>query len=64
MFRRLHDPDAQSFTIDFEGDPLTVGVHETVAAAILAAGARYNRTTPVTGSPRLPFCMMGPVSTA
>jgi predicted molibdopterin-dependent oxidoreductase YjgC len=59
MFRRLHEPDGQSVSIDFEGEIINVGANETVAAAVLAAGARHNRTTPVTGAARLPFCMMG-----
>ena len=59
MFRRLHDLDKRSVTIDFEGEFLKVGKHETVAAALLAAGPDYSRTTPVSRSPRLPFCMMG-----
>ena len=59
MFRRLHDLDKRSVTIDFEGEILKVGEHETVAAALLAAGPDYSRTTPVSRSPRLPFCMMG-----
>ncbi len=59
MFRRLHDPEADSVTIDFEGEILKVGAHESVAAALLAADPGYSRTTPVSGSPRLPFCMMG-----
>lgn len=59
MFRRLHEPDGQSVTIDFEGEALKVGAHETVAAALLAAGPEHSRTTPVSGAPRLPFCMMG-----
>ena len=59
MFRRLHDLDKRSVTIDFEGEILKVGEHETVAAALLAAGSDYSRTTPVSRSPRLPFCMMG-----
>ena len=29
------------------------------AAALLLAGLPANRTTPVSGAPRLPFCMMG-----
>lgn len=59
MFRRLHDPDTQTVTIEFEGEALTAGANETVAAAILAAGPGHTRTTPVSGAPRLPFCMMG-----
>ena len=30
-----------------------------VAAAVLAGNLRYTRTTPVSGSPRAPLCMMG-----
>lgn len=59
MFRRLHEPDSQSVSIDFEGEIINVGANETVAAAVLAAGAGHSRTTPVTGAARLPFCMMG-----
>ena len=59
MFRRLHDPDTQLVTIEFEGESLSVGAHETVAAALLAAAPGHTRTTPVSGAPRLPFCMMG-----
>ena len=47
MFRRLHEPDGQSVTIDFDGEILKVGAQESVAAALLTA------------APRLPFCMMG-----
>ena len=32
---------------------------DTVAAAMLAAGHSSGRDTPVSGSPRGPFCMMG-----
>lgn len=59
MFRRLHEPNEQSVSIDLEGEILNVGAGETVAAAILAAGAKHSRTTPVTGAARLPYCMMG-----
>ena len=59
MFRRLHEPSEQSVSIDFEGEIINVGAGETVAAAILAAGAEHSRTTPVTGAKRLPYCMMG-----
>ena len=59
MFRRLHDPAAAAVTIEFEGESLQVGAQETVAAALLAAGPGHSRTTPVSGAPRLPFCMMG-----
>ena len=32
---------------------------DTVAAALLAAGLDHCRTTPVSGAPRAPYCMMG-----
>lgn len=32
---------------------------DSVAAALLAAGLAITRTTPVTGAPRGPYCMMG-----
>ena len=32
---------------------------DTVAAALLAAGETDLRATPVSGSPRAPYCMMG-----
>ena len=57
MFRRLHE--VPTVAVDFEGERLEVGTDETVAAALLAAGAGHTRTTPVSGSPRAPYCMMG-----
>src|ERR1700712_804508 len=40
---------------------VTVRVPEgaSAAAAILLAGIPANRATPVSGAPRLPYCMMG-----
>ena len=35
------------------------GSGDTVAAALLAAGIDHCRTTPVSGAPRAPYCMMG-----
>ncbi len=57
-FRRLSDaPLAQ--TIMFDDRTIACCAGETVAAALLAAGVDYLRTTPVSGAPRLPFCMIG-----
>ena len=58
MFRRLHEA-AQTVAIEFEGDRVEAAVGDSVAAALLAAGAVRTRTTAVTGSPRAPYCMMG-----
>ena len=38
---------------------MTVSAGETVAAAVLASGLGHTRTTPVSGTPRAPFCLMG-----
>jgi hypothetical protein len=51
--------DAGSVTILFEGEPLRAHAGESVASALLAAGILAFRTTPVSGAPRGPFCMMG-----
>ncbi len=59
MFRRLHDPAAPTVAITFEGETLEADPRDTVAAALLVAGAGHTRTTPVSGARRAPFCMMG-----
>jgi D-hydroxyproline dehydrogenase subunit gamma len=45
--------------IFFEGQEIPARPGDTVAVALLAAGIAATRTTPVTGSARGPFCMMG-----
>jgi D-hydroxyproline dehydrogenase subunit gamma len=45
--------------IEFNGLPLAVPGQGSVAAALLAAGALRFRSTPVSGAPRAPYCMMG-----
>ena len=58
MFKRLADAGpAVAITVD--GKPVTARGGDTVAAALLAAGIDHCRTTPVTGAPRAPYCMMG-----
>ena len=59
MFRRLHDDGRAAVTIHLDGEPMEAREGDTVAAAMLAAGPGHTRTTPVSGAPRLPFCMMG-----
>ena len=59
MFRRLQ-PDAQPrVTITIGGRSVEAVEGDTVAAALLAAGLDHCRTTPVSGAPRAPYCMMG-----
>jgi sarcosine oxidase subunit alpha len=58
MFKRLDDAGAAlSFTVD--GKPVSARPGDTVAAALLAVGIDHCRTTPVSGAPRAPYCLMG-----
>jgi sarcosine oxidase subunit alpha len=59
MFKRLPDDARAAVTIHLDGEPVTAREGDTVAAAMLAAGVDHTRTTPVSGAPRLPYCMMG-----
>lgn len=63
MFKRLSLPDTdatvKAITFEFEGQPVQARTGDTVAAALLAAGVTAFRTTPVSGSLRAPWCMMG-----
>ncbi|HTW70017.1 MAG TPA: (2Fe-2S)-binding protein [Acetobacteraceae bacterium] len=59
MFRRLPDPGAEEITVSIDGVPATVRAGDSVAAALLAAGRMQCRTTPVSGAPRGPYCLMG-----
>ena len=58
MFKRLAEAGA-AVAITIDGKPVTARGGDTVAAALLAAGIDHCRTTPVTGAPRAPYCMMG-----
>lgn len=59
MFRNLHDPGPQAVTIFIDGRPVAAEIGESVAAVLLRQQEGWSRTTPVTGSPRAPYCMMG-----
>lgn len=43
----------------FDGNELSLPEGANLAAALLAAGVRTFRHTPVSGAPRAPYCMMG-----
>lgn len=58
MFRKLPDAEADSVTVVIDGEPARVPPSFTAAAAVLLKGG-IARTTPVSGSPRTPYCMMG-----
>jgi sarcosine oxidase subunit alpha len=59
MFKRLPDDGRAAVTIHLDGEAVSAREGDTVAAAMLAAGVAHTRTTPVSGAPRLPYCMMG-----
>ena len=59
MFQRLPDAIGATLQVFIDGEPCQARVGDTVAATILAAGREHCRTTPVSGAPRAPFCMMG-----
>lgn len=59
LFKPAETARADSVTLHFEGEALTVPAGVTVAAALLLHGAAPFRTTPVSGAPRAPYCMMG-----
>jgi predicted molibdopterin-dependent oxidoreductase YjgC len=59
MFKRLENKPEKLVTVSIEGQSIKVPAGETVAAAVLVSGIGYTRTTPVSGTPRAPFCLMG-----
>jgi predicted molibdopterin-dependent oxidoreductase YjgC len=59
MFKRLPESAGAAVRVTIDGEPREAREGDTVAAALLAAGLTYCRTTPVSGAPRAPYCMMG-----
>jgi predicted molibdopterin-dependent oxidoreductase YjgC len=58
MFRRLAETGAP-VAITVDGRQLGARAGDTVASALLANGIDRCRTTPVSGAPRAPYCLMG-----
>src|SRR5699024_8000279 len=52
-------PFEADLTIYFQGRAIPAQRGDSVAAALLRAGIARFRTSPVSGAPRLPFCMIG-----
>jgi predicted molibdopterin-dependent oxidoreductase YjgC len=48
-----------NLTIWFDGTAVPARSGDSIAVALLAAGVTTTRTTPVSGAPRGPYCMMG-----
>jgi sarcosine oxidase subunit alpha len=62
MFKRLSEPRAdagETVSLKVDGKDIRARAGDTVAGAMLAAGVDRFRTTPVTDSPRAPYCLMG-----
>ncbi|NRF67525.1 (2Fe-2S)-binding protein [Aquincola sp. S2] len=59
LFRPISAAADASVDVEFNGRPLTVPGQASLAAALLAAGVVRFRSTPVSGAPRAPYCMMG-----
>ena len=59
LFKAPDFPQVEMITISFEGQALQVPSGISVAAAMLMAGVQEFRSTPVSGAPRAPYCMMG-----
>lgn len=58
MFKRIIEAPGE-VRFEFEGETVTARAGESVAAALLAHGVRYTRTTPVSGEPRTAYCHIG-----
>jgi len=58
MFKRLSDT-GETISLKVDGKDIRARASDTVAGALLVAGVDHFRTTPVTGSPRAPYCLMG-----
>ncbi|MCW5749165.1 MAG: (2Fe-2S)-binding protein [Alphaproteobacteria bacterium] len=59
MLRRLPETGEATLNVSVDGTPVRARAGDSVAAALLAAGIEHVRTTPVSGAPRAPYCMMG-----
>jgi D-hydroxyproline dehydrogenase subunit gamma len=59
MFRPRLDDNRATVAVTVEGRTLRVPAGASAAAAVLLAGFRSIRETPVEGSERGPYCMMG-----
>ncbi|EHK74794.1 sarcosine oxidase subunit alpha [Sinorhizobium meliloti CCNWSX0020] len=58
MFKPVGSSEA-TITIFLDGEPIAARSGESIAACLLRAGVSRFRTTPGSGSPRLPYCMIG-----
>lgn len=59
MFRKISPPGTPLLTLTIDGQPVNAEQGESVASVMLRQPEPACRNTPVHGSPRAPFCMMG-----
>ena len=59
MFRSVLEARDATVAVTVDGAPVRARAGDTVAAALLSAGILRFRRTPVSGSARGPYCMMG-----
>ena len=59
MFRPRLEGDPATIAVAVEGRTILVPAGSSAAAAVLVAGFRSIRETPVGGLERAPYCMMG-----
>ena len=59
MFKRSDQDNRPSLQIFVDGIAVAAREGDTVSAALLASGRDVRRAPPVSGAPRLPYCMMG-----
>lgn len=61
LFRKLDDPDAKlpALSLTIDGQAVNAEPGDSVAAVLLRLSPPLSRTTPVKGSSRAPYCMMG-----
>ena len=59
MFRLRPDASLATIAVEIEGRTVRVPEGASAAAAVLLAGLGSLRDTPVSGSARAPYCMMG-----
>jgi predicted molibdopterin-dependent oxidoreductase YjgC len=59
MFRKINDSGGPVLTLFVDGQAVDAEPGDTVAAVLLRQQTPTCRSTPVRGSPRAPYCMMG-----
>ena len=59
MFKPLPDCAAPQVRVIVDGREIMVSADLSVAAAVLAHADGVTRTTPISNTPRAPYCLMG-----